>query len=103
MDDYISREAAYQFFKDQFEEETGAYRKGRNAGLRVAMSAVMNNDAIPAADVRPVVLCKDCYAYRRDNELAEAAYLDPKMYCGLLRCEMGEDSFCSYGKRKEET
>lgn len=60
-------------------------------------------DSIPAADVRPVVLCRDCYAYRRDNELAEAAYLDPKMYCGLLRCEMGEDSFCSYGKRKEET
>ena len=58
---------------------------------------------IPAADVRPVVLCKDCYAYRRDKELAEAAYLDPEMYCGLLRCEMGEDSFCSYGKRKEET
>jgi hypothetical protein len=103
MDDYISREAAYQFFKDQLEEETGAYRKGRNAGLRVAMSAVMNNDAIPAADVRPVVLCRDCYAYRRDKELAEAAYLDPEMYCGLLRCEMGEDSFCSYGKRKEET
>ena len=57
----------------------------------------------PTADVRPVVLCKDCYAYRRDKELAEAAYLDPQMYCGLLRCEMGEDSFCSYGKRKEET
>jgi hypothetical protein len=60
-------------------------------------------ESIPAADVRPVVLCRDCYAYRRGNELAEAAYLDPKMYCGLLRCEMGEDSFCSYGKRKEET
>ena len=53
-------------------------------------------------DVRPVVLCRDCYAYRRDKELAEAAYLDPEMYCGLLRCEMGEDSFCSYGKRKGE-
>ena len=51
----IDREAAYTFFKDQLEEETGAYSKGRNAGLRVAMSAVMNKDAIPAADVRPVV------------------------------------------------
>lgn len=53
MGDYISRKTAYQFFKDQLEEETGAYSKGRNAGLRVAMSAVMNNDAIHAADVRP--------------------------------------------------
>lgn len=56
--EYIEREAAYQFFKDQLEEETGAYSKGRNAGLRVAMSAVMNNDAIPAADVRSVVHTK---------------------------------------------
>jgi hypothetical protein len=52
---YIDSEAAYTFFKDQLEEETGAYSKGRNAGLRVAMSAVMNKDAIAAADVRPVV------------------------------------------------
>ena len=59
--------------------------------------------ALPAADVRPVVLCRDCYAYRRDKELVEAAYLDLERYCGLLRCEMDEDSFCSYGKRKEET
>lgn len=58
--------------------------------------------AIPATDMRPVVLCQECYAYRRDKELAEAAYLDPEMYCGLLCCEMGEDSFCSYGKRKDK-
>ena len=54
MSEYISRKTAYQFFKGQLEKETGAFRKGRNAGLRVAMSAVMNNAAIPAADVRPV-------------------------------------------------
>lgn len=49
--DYISREEAYAFFKDQLEKETGAYSKGRNSGLRVAMSAIMNKEAIPAADV----------------------------------------------------
>lgn len=54
MSEYISRKTAYQFFNGQLEKETGAYSKGRNAGLRVAMSAVMNNAAIPAADVRPV-------------------------------------------------
>lgn len=51
----IERKSLYDFCKDQIEEETGAYSKGRNAGLRVAMSAVMNKDAIPAADARPVV------------------------------------------------
>ena len=55
---------------------------------------------IPASDVREVVYCKDCYAYKKDKELAEAAYLDPDLYCGLLCCEMPDDGFCYYGKAK---
>ena len=80
-----------------YEEGKALIIEGFGSGERPA-----NCPLVPAADVRPVVLCRDCYAYRRDKELAEAAYLDPEMYCGLLRCEMGEDSFCSYGKRKGE-
>lgn len=92
MAEYIERGAACE-----------ALRNGFSYHSYAGESAVKIIASIPAADVRPVALCRDCYAYRRDKELAEAAYLDPKMYCGLLRCEMGEDSFCSYGKRKEET
>ena len=97
MSDYISREAAINALAKIILESD--MPEDWNKGMDDAMSALFG---IPAADVRPVVLCRDCYAYRRDKELAEAAYLDPEMYCGLLRCEMGEDSFCSYGKRKGE-
>ena len=55
----------------------------------------------PCADVVEVVRCKDCYAYQKEAELAEAACLDPKEYCALLRCEFGPDGFCSYGRRAD--
>lgn len=57
---------------------------------------------IPAADVVEVVRCKNCAMYKRDKELAEANYCDPNFYCGLLRTEMDEDGYCSYGRRKDE-
>ena len=69
-----------------------------DSGVRWIME---NIDRLPAADVRPVVLCKDCYAYRKDKELAEADCLDPDMYCPILRCEMEEDGFCKYGEVKD--
>ena len=50
-------------------------------------------------DFVEVVRCGDCYAYRRDPELAKAADLDPDQYCALLRCEFPSDGFCSYGRR----
>jgi hypothetical protein len=96
MKEYIEREAANEACR----EAVRRYPNSFYNGIEAARDAIRK---LPAADVRPVVLCRDCYAYRCYKELAEAAYLDPQMYCGLLRCEMGEDSFCSYGKRKEET
>ena len=102
MTDYISRKTAYQFFKDQLEEETGAYRKGRNAGLRVAMSAVMNNDAIPAADVRPVVLCRDCTFYKPQQKSKRWSSTTP-MCSRSATIKMPPDGFCSFGVRKEKS
>lgn len=55
-----------------------------------------------AAYVVEVVRCKDCTMYKRDKELAKANYCDPNFYCGLLRTEMDEDGYCSYGRRKDE-
>ena len=52
-------------------------------------------------EMRPVVLCRNCFAYRKDRELARAAYLNPEEYCALLRTEMPEDGFCFYGKRRD--
>lgn len=49
--------------------------------------------------VEQVQHCGDgCHYYRKDPELAEAAYLDPDSYCSILQCEMPENGFCYWGK-----
>ena len=40
--------------------------------------------------------------YRKDKELARAAYLDEDQYCALLQCEMPPNGYCYYGKKKED-
>ncbi len=45
---------------------------------------------IPAADVAPVVRCRDC------REFAKASH-----WCESFDNPTGEDDFCSYGERKE--
>ena len=87
--EYISREAAIEAMYELCNKDQ------RQIFTREQLLAL---DDVPAANVREVVLCKDCYAYRKDKELAEAAYLDGEKYCALLRCEMPEDGFCWYGK-----
>ena len=103
MTDYISRKAAIEAVKNERSyvgafswEEERAWKLGFHQGITFALSDLSQ---LPAADVREVVYCKDCYAYRKDKELAEAAYLDGEKYCALIRCEMPEDGFCWYGKR----
>lgn len=46
---------------------------------------------IPAADVVPVVRCRDC------REFAKTSH-----WCESFDNPTGEDDFCSYGKRREE-
>lgn len=52
---------------------------------------------LPAADVAPVVHCRDC-KYRRKNDENEP-YFTAKD--GLS--DPWDDEFCSHGKRKEQT
>ena len=57
-----------------------------------------NIRSIPAADVRPVVLCRDCKRYggrpwgNNENGI-----------CIRTDCGVGEDDFCSYGEKREES
>ena len=46
--------------------------------------------AVPAADVRPVVLCRDC------------KYSDRYCHCSRVDWWTNETDFCSRGKRREE-
>lgn len=55
--------------------------------IEYAYAAEQLLDEIPAADVAPVVRCKDCRKFK------------------TYACRMvasGYDDFCSYGERKEE-
>jgi hypothetical protein len=55
-------------------------------------------DEIPAADVAPVVRCKDCancVAYRKRN--GEVYFYK----CEFHDIEVEPDDFCSYGERKD--
>ena len=89
MGEYISREAAISCVNNYHypTEPNVAWMS-----LEYAISALRR---IPAADVRPVVLCNDCR--HRDPE-------DHKCDCGQLEragCAfpVDDDYFCAYGER----
>lgn len=77
MTDYISREAAIEALEQNWNPDT-------------EFEAVIGE--IPAADVRPVVLCRDC-----------KNYIERSGACAYLVVGMREDDFCSYGKKREES
>ena len=99
MDEYISREAAMRAVTalnlernlDSVYDEV-SYRYHRAAERAIS--------TVPAADVRPVILCRNCFFYRKDPELARANFMNPEEYCSLLQTEFAEEGFCSYGKEK---
>lgn len=102
MVEYIEREKAFKLIKEQKEFvrsalSTGAYSKGRNTGLFVAMSVIKNKEALPTADVVKVVRCKDCRMFV-ENKKAFVAYY--KRECKNIT--VNPDDYCSYGERKEK-
>ena len=58
-------------------------------------------NSIPAADVAPVVRCKDCVHWDDDPDTYGADY-GPKGKCMKSFETMCADDFCSYGERKED-
>lgn len=51
MTEYIDRKKIMKLLKEQKETETGAFSKGFNKGINVAMSIVKNKEILPSADV----------------------------------------------------
>nr|DAJ17144.1 MAG TPA: hypothetical protein [Myoviridae sp. ctsKG11] len=86
MSKYIGREALIAEFK--------RLKLGENSFIeRVFADGVYAIiEQFPAADVAPVVRCKDCKY--RDGTPGQ-----PNILCA----QMHEDDFCSYGERKEES
>lgn len=89
MDEYISTKALGEFMAD-FHKNMPAFFKWTE--LLLAMSK------IPRADVRPVVLCRDC-------KWCHAGYCEKYDDLIPFGCanKPWEDWFCADGKKKEES
>lgn len=85
MAEYIERSAAIEAAKH-------AWAKG--------LEPLQYIEALPAADVAPVVRCKDCVHWDDDPDTYGADY-GPKGKCMKSFETMCADDFCSHGERKD--
>lgn len=81
------------------------YEEYKNKLLKVRDSIPLT---VPAADVAPVVYCKDCkYADTERRNATEKRYFNSILFCrnsnlcGDEPLAMWPDDFCSYGERKD--
>ena len=86
MSEYIPREAAIEaMYKDAEAHPDHTFWTSQHEALM----------DIPAADVRPVVLCEDCY-YADYSGMGNGT-----VWCYELEHAMQETDFCSRGKMEE--
>ena len=95
MKDYIEREALLQDIKETVVYTARPDRENLiGRGVRLVLDRIA---AAPAADVAPVVRCRDCKYYETHEPIH-------KLVCerseGYL-IPMKPDDFCSHGRRKE--
>lgn len=101
MAQYIDRESAVKLLRNQALEAL----EYSNTKCEVLASVADELEDFPAADVAPVVRCKDC-RYSRPRIAAEKEFLrENVVICtATIRSEYiakWEDDFCSEGVRKE--
>lgn len=96
MDEYIKRKSVI----DELDEWRDMYPDSDAAreALSLAKRAVRK---LPAANVRPVVLCRDCvYAVKGKRALE----CEKHRYAWTnLKRWVNKDDFCSFGKKREES
>lgn len=87
MEEYIERNAAV---------EALTLHDCDSAGAKVAILD------LPAADVAPVIRCKDCKYYNRNlgEEKKTCIYLACTTHALEKECIVGEDDFCSHAEKK---
>lgn len=91
MAEYIKRDA----IKARLEDLVDWCQDLRKPGLEQAL-AMLNEE--PAADVAPVVRCKDCKHY--DMGVCLKIYSDGNAHQEAWQSRKPDD-FCSYGERKD--
>lgn len=98
MAEYIDRAAAVK--------SVLRMRRPENSVAQNRMLSIIQIDMLklPAADVVPVVRCKDCKHYRNYPNGLCYLHTEPKTnargYSGEAVC-VEPDDFCSYGERKD--
>lgn len=94
--DYISREAAKDAALEKIinnvVEDQGMY-----GYLCYLVDDVF--DELPAADVRPVVLCRDCKHRDPEDHKCDSGEVE-RQGCPF---EVADDYFCAYGEKREES
>lgn len=101
MDEYISRKVAIAYIREQSEECQKAFEEfGGESGIYADAYNDLAEDfqSIPAADVAPVVRCKDCKHY--DMGVCLKIYSDGNVHPEAWQRRKPED-FCSYGERNQ--
>ena len=104
MAEYIEREAAIAYIREQSEECQKAFEElGGESGIYADAYNDLAEDfySIPAADVAPVVRCKDCKWFADNND---GEWYGCQMF-QVVRITPEDapkpDDFCSYGERKD--
>lgn len=92
MAEYIKREAAVKAVEKY--GLTNGVVWGRHTGLAICIASEIAD--IPAADVAPVVRCKDC-KYLVNATVNSNGFL----ICHVNDMEIAPEDFCSYGERKD--
>lgn len=102
MSEYLERNYVLKCMEDSY----------KNAGISAEAKAKMTRwlNKAPAADVRPVVLCRDCVNYVESGEANDEkmCVIDAE-WCVEDGCYYGftaytpPDGFCWLGKKREES
>ena len=100
MAKYIEREAILDLLKNKY-QDMSAMPASYYKGFQYALKTIERIK--PAADVAPVVRCKECKHWKPSGSKAGNSFSDMEYIGG---CEFAnycrrESDFCSYGERKE--
>ena len=93
MTDYIKRTDAVKI-AEKYGLANGSVL-GRHTGLADCIASEILS--LPAADVAPVVRCKDCQNWKRNGGLTDS----PNGHCFEHDIDTNGRDFCSYGERKD--
>ena len=96
MATYIPKETALKVVEKY--GTTNGFALGRHTGLAICIASEIAE--IPAADVAPVVRCKDCKFSHADGHgrTCEGYWFELSEYAVSVK----DDAFCSYGERRDD-